>query len=90
MSYLSIIEQPSDGSQRVFQIPFSFLKKEYISAWRIDPETREQVKLQFSWLTDSNTIELSAVVPKGFIIRIERNTEIEKQLVSFKDPGPLS
>lgn len=78
------MEHTSDGSQIVYNVPFPYINRAYVHVFVTDPDTHEQTETPFVWQTPG-TIQLSAPVPFGWVVRIQRTTPEDKALVAFSD-----
>ncbi len=87
--YLTITAYEADGIQREFAVPFVYIKKEYVKAYRAALNNKghvvgERQPLGFSWL-NTGLIRLDNPVPPGNQISVERETYADKPLVDFQD-----
>jgi hypothetical protein len=87
--HLTITTYEADGIQREFVVPFVYIKKEYVKAYRAALNSKghvvgERQPLGFSWL-NAGLIRLDNPVPPGNQISVERETYADKPLVDFQD-----
>lgn len=79
---LSSVTYPSDGSNRVFSIPFEYLSRSHVKVLVGDTAT------SFVFV-NSATVELAEAAPAGSIVTILRETPIASKIVSFADSSTL-
>jgi hypothetical protein len=89
MPYLSLAFYISDGFTRNFPVPFPYIKREYVEAWRqkLDSDgyyTTTPVSVGFTWIT-KQSILLAEPVPQKERLMIRRNTFSNAPLVDFAD-----
>jgi hypothetical protein len=87
--YLSLVFYVSDGVTKNFPVPFPYIKREYVEAYRQAPDadgyfTTDLVTVPFNWVT-TQTILLHQAVPQGERLLIRRNTYAGAPLVDFQD-----
>ena len=85
----SLIHYLSDGQQLDFAVPFAYIKKDYVTAYRSELDSKgrvvgDRVPLAFSWL-NAGTLRLDEAVPAGDRITIERETFADTPLVDYQD-----
>lgn len=81
---LSIAWYPSDGAQKQFAVPFSFLSRDHINVFK------EDSLCAFRWLNDATIELIGEPLEAGKQIKIQRLTPRDHRLVDFVDGNILT
>lgn len=93
LAYLTLVIYVTDGVQRDFAVPFSFIKKEYVGVFVQVPNDRgfftaDPEPAGFSWLND-HTVRLNETPAAGRRVFVIRDTYADTPLVDFQDAAIL-